>query len=285
MVEFVRIINANLFVVNREIVPLEKDVSIMLVLFHALATVNAEKIKRVLVELACWDVEAIETVQVIKLVLIINAKIHVSEKEEFVVQMQNVQLKIIKHHVNVQLDLNQIQSQIKDVSEFHLHVVHLKTVEKLSCVWLENVIYHAKVTKYVQLVNDVSTTCVRKFVTQTIIVFLERSVMMVEFVFLVVLQMSIALTLKSVFKQNVNVRKDTLTRHKVALILTNVLTRFVTLQHFVKTFLVHSNAVVHKILSEILMVMAVENQLNAPKTSIVLIISLVKMENVSILAL
>jgi hypothetical protein len=282
MVAFVKIINANMYVVNQVTVQLEKDASIMLVLFHVQVMVNVEKIKLVLAELACWDVEVIVTVQAIKLVSIINVKIHVSEKE-FVDQMLNVQLRIIKHLVNVHQHLNQIQHQIKDVFVFQTLAEHQKIAAKISCVSLENVIFHVKTTMFVQLVKDVSIVCAQKSAIQITIAYLEKFVMKVAFVFLDVLPMLIVLTLKFVSNQNVNVLKDTLTHLKDALILMNVLIKFVILLQFVKMFLAHSNVVVHQTQSEILtMVKDVVNQLNVIKIMIVLIISHVKMENVSI---
>jgi hypothetical protein len=282
MVAFVKIINANMYVVNQVTVQLEKDASIMLVLFHVQVMVNVEKIKLVLAELACWDVEVIVIVQAIKLVSIINVKIHVSEKE-FVDQMLNVQLRIIKHLVNVHQHLNQIQHQIKDVFVFQTLAEHQKIAAKISCVSLENVIFHVKTTMFVQLVKDVSIICAQKSAIQITIAYLEKFVMKVAFVFLDVLPMLIVLTLKFVSNQNVNVLKDTLTHLKDALILMNVLIKFVILLQFVKMFLAHSNVVVHQTQSEILtMVKDVVNQLNVIKIMIVLIISHVKMENVSI---
>jgi hypothetical protein len=66
-VVFAKTINANSFVVNHQIVQLAKNVSTMLVFFHARVMVSAEKIKLASVELVSLDVEAIKIVEATKL--------------------------------------------------------------------------------------------------------------------------------------------------------------------------------------------------------------------------
>lgn len=174
----------------------------------ALVMVNVEKIKLAWEEHVYLDVEAIKIAPIIKHVLTTNVQILVMVKE-FAVQMLNVLRKVTNLPAIVLKDSNQIQFPIKDVLEFPHIVKHRKIVLQITCASLENVIYLVATPTVAQLVRDASTASARKFVTPTTIVSPEKFAMKVEFVFLDVTLMLIALTPKFVFNQNANVRKVT----------------------------------------------------------------------------
>lgn len=157
----------------------------------------------------------------------------------FVDQIRYVKSRTMQRNVIAQPDSKEIQRQSKAASAFHRLVFQQKAVQMATCASQMCAKYLVPIHFHVQLANDATITSVQRFVSQTTIAYLAKSVMNAEHVKLDAKPKAIARQHKYVKMENVNVVMVSLERHSAAQTLTNVPIKFVIRAPFARTHRAH----------------------------------------------